>query len=71
MSGSNISRESENLKDVSVECFRRIINSCADEPTLLAFSLLFGSIQDTNLVVTGGRIFVIEKSLFLTVAGTM
>ncbi|GFR17865.1 uncharacterized protein TNCT_472251 [Trichonephila clavata] len=71
MSGSSVNTESEHLKDVSVECFRSIISSCADEPTLLAFSLLFGSIQDTNLVVTGGRIFVIERSLYLTVAGTM
>ncbi|KAG8178641.1 hypothetical protein JTE90_010552 [Oedothorax gibbosus] len=71
LSGSRVGLESDKLRNVATECSRRIVSHCDDEKTLLAFNVLLGNIRDAKLVVTGGGMFVIEKSLFLTVVGTM
>ncbi|KAF8768012.1 hypothetical protein HNY73_020876 [Argiope bruennichi] len=71
LSGCRVQEESRKLRDVGIECSRRIVNSPADESTLMTFSLLLASIEDSNSNVTVGGMFVIEKSLFLTVAGTI
>ncbi|GBN24370.1 hypothetical protein AVEN_34842-1 [Araneus ventricosus] len=71
LSGYRVQKENKKLQDTGIECSRIIVTSPADEYTLLTFSLLLASIKDSNLTVTVGGMFVIEKGLFLTVAGTI
>ncbi|GIY54970.1 uncharacterized protein CDAR_22411 [Caerostris darwini] len=71
LSGSRVGKESIKLKNICMDCSKRIVSFSTDESVLRTFSLLLGGIKDTNLKVTGGGMFAVEKSLFLTVTGTM
>ncbi|GIY28782.1 uncharacterized protein CDAR_110651 [Caerostris darwini] len=64
--------EGDKLKKVGLECPREISQqSCLisneKDKSVMAFFLLLGSIRDNPLKVTGGGMFVIQKTIFLTI----
>ncbi|GBM29201.1 hypothetical protein AVEN_162726-1, partial [Araneus ventricosus] len=54
LNGCRVQKESKKLRNIGMECSRRIAISRADGPTLMTFSLLFANIKDANLAVTVG-----------------
>ncbi|GIX78873.1 uncharacterized protein CDAR_380161 [Caerostris darwini] len=72
ISGSAILEEGEKLKKVGLECPQEVSqNTCfipnEKDKSVMAFFLLLGSTRDNLLRVTGGGMFVIDKTIFLTV----
>ncbi|GIY82844.1 uncharacterized protein CEXT_312071 [Caerostris extrusa] len=70
--GSAILDEGEKLKKVGLECPLEVSEqSCLiskeKDKSVMAFFLLLGSLRDNPLKVTGGGMFVIQKTILLTV----
>ncbi|GIY28783.1 uncharacterized protein CDAR_110661 [Caerostris darwini] len=70
--GSAILEEGEKLKKVGLECpLEASDQSCLmlkeKDKSVMAFFMLLGSFRDNLLKVTGGGMFVIQKTILLTV----
>ncbi|GIY99102.1 uncharacterized protein CEXT_602111 [Caerostris extrusa] len=71
MGGYAIQKEGEKLKKVGLECSHEVsqqsfLVSNEKDRSVMTFFLLLGNIRDNPMKVTGGGMFVIEKSIFLT-----
>ncbi|GFR12812.1 uncharacterized protein TNCT_682611 [Trichonephila clavata] len=69
MRGSKVREEGEILKKIGLECSSEILNE--KDKSFLPLYLFLGNLKDLNLRVTGGGMFVIGKSLFLTVTNSL
>ncbi|GIY28786.1 uncharacterized protein CDAR_110681 [Caerostris darwini] len=72
MGGSAIQKEGEKLKKVVLECSyevseqSRLVSNVKDR-SVMSFFLFLDSIRDNPLKVTGGGMFVVQKTIFLTI----
>ncbi|GFT18918.1 uncharacterized protein TNCV_4725661 [Trichonephila clavipes] len=70
-SGSGVYEEGEKLKKIGFECAGEIFVVKQNDKSFLAFFLLLNNIKDVDLKVTAGAMFVIEKSIFLTMTNAV
>ncbi|GFR12808.1 hypothetical protein TNCT_682591 [Trichonephila clavata] len=71
MSGSNVHEEGEILKKIGLECSSEMSFLNEKDKSFLALFLFLGNLKDLNLRVTGGDMFVIGKSLFLSMTNSL
>ncbi|GFT18915.1 uncharacterized protein TNCV_4725631 [Trichonephila clavipes] len=71
MSGSNVHEEGEILKKIGLECSSEMFFLNEKDKSFLALFLFLGNLKDLNLRVTGGDMFVIGKSLFLSMTNSL
>ncbi|KAG8177060.1 hypothetical protein JTE90_024947 [Oedothorax gibbosus] len=69
--GSNITDQGDKVKRRMIEYSDRFIRSSPPMHTLEVFSFLFDVIMKSEMVITGGGMFVINYGLILAIAGTM
>ncbi|GFU42626.1 uncharacterized protein NPIL_493441 [Nephila pilipes] len=71
MSGSGVYEEGEKLKKIGFECAGEVFVLNEKDESFLALFLLLDNIKEVNLKMTGGGMFVIERTVFLTMTNAV
>ncbi|GFU42629.1 uncharacterized protein NPIL_493461 [Nephila pilipes] len=71
MSGSGVYEEGEKLKKIGFECAGEVFVLNEKDKSFLALFLLLDNIKEVNLKMTGGGMFVIERTVFLTMTNAV
>ncbi|GFU87784.1 uncharacterized protein TNCV_4832681 [Trichonephila clavipes] len=71
MRGSKVHEEGEILKKIGLECSNEMSFLNEKDKSFLPHFLFLGNLKDLNLRITGGGMFVIRRSLFLTVTNSL
>ncbi|GFT40475.1 uncharacterized protein NPIL_596461 [Nephila pilipes] len=70
-SGSGVYEEGEKLKKIGFECAGEVFVLNEKDKSFLALFLLLDNIKSVNLKMTGGGMFVIERTIFLTMTNAV
>ncbi|GIX97986.1 uncharacterized protein CEXT_64361 [Caerostris extrusa] len=69
--GSNVISGNSEIKRQMTRCSEKFIRLSPSLSAMQVFNFLFENVMKTDMVVTGGGIFVINHGLILTIASVM